>query len=155
MTTTGGTDDPWGSTADPIAGAGADRGDASDAGRADHHADDTDHHDHSGDHSGDHAGGPADGHRHDSSARLAEEARKLAGVVVGHLGDVRGEVREKVVEPLMRKHPEVAAHLGAAGYELKSAYRAFLADRERRWASRAAPAQRVALDRDDEPGTRD
>ncbi|NUU26216.1 MAG: DUF5304 family protein, partial [Streptomycetaceae bacterium] len=91
-------------------------------------------------------GPDADEHpRHqDPAERLAEEARRLAEAVAGQLG----EVRHRVVEPLLRKHPDVAAHLGTAGYELMAAYRALVADKERRWASRAAPAERVDLDDD-------
>lgn len=75
-------------------------------------------------------------------ARLAEEARRLAESLAAQAG----LVREQVVEPLLRKHPEVAAHLTAAGSELVSAYRAFVADRERRWAARPAPTERITLD---------
>jgi hypothetical protein len=106
---------------------------------------------------------PYDDDRHDRpdpAERPADEARRLAEVVAGQLD----EVRHRVVEPLLRKHPDVAAHLGAAGQELMAAYRALVADKERRWASRSAPAERVDLDDDhhhdrgddhDDPGTRD
>lgn len=80
--------------------------------------------------------------RSDSAERLAEEARRLAEAVAGKLG----EVRQRVVDPLLERHPEAAAHLSAAGSELLSAYRAFVTDKERRWASRPAPTQRVDLD---------
>lgn len=72
------------------------------------------------------------------AARLAEEARRLAETLV----EQAGAVREQVV----RRHPEVAAHLAAAGSELASAYRAFVGDRERRWAARPAETERIRLD---------
>ncbi|MCF2531243.1 DUF5304 family protein [Yinghuangia soli] len=126
MKTTDGPDDPWTGVADPIPGARTEPG-PDESGAREH---------------------PQDGDRREPGERLAEEARKLAEAVVGQLG----EVRQRVVEPLLRKHPEAAAHLGAAGFELMAAYRSFVADKERRWASRAAPAQRVDLDApDDEP----
>ncbi|NUP34446.1 MAG: DUF5304 family protein [Streptomycetaceae bacterium] len=73
---------------------------------------------------------------------MAEEARRLAEAVAGKLGGVR----QRVVDPLLERHPEAAAHLSAAGSELLAAYRAFVTDKERRWASRPAPTQRVDLD---------
>lgn len=84
----------------------------------------------------------SDADRSDSAERLAEEARRLAEAVAGKLGDVR----QRVVDPLLERHPEAAAHLSAAGSELLAAYRAFVAGKERRWASRPAPTQRVDLD---------
>jgi len=54
-----------------------------------------------------------------------------------------------VVDPrerLPRRHPEVAAHLAAAGAELANAYRAFVGDRERRWAARPTGTERIDLD---------
>ncbi|MFI6580631.1 DUF5304 family protein [Embleya sp. NPDC050493] len=72
------------------------------------------------------------------AARLAEEARRLAETLV----EQAGAVREQVV----RRHPEVAAHLAAAGAELASAYRAFVGDRERRWAAKPAETERIRLD---------
>ncbi|GAA4954747.1 hypothetical protein GCM10023205_15680 [Yinghuangia aomiensis] len=80
--------------------------------------------------------------RADSAERLAEEARRFAEAVAGKLGGVR----QRVVDPLLERHPEAAAHLSAAGSELLAAYRAFVTDKERRWASRPAPTQRVDLD---------
>jgi len=72
------------------------------------------------------------------AARLAEEARRLAESLV----DQAGAVREQVA----RRHPEVAAHLAAAGAELANAYRAFVGDRERRWAARPTGTERIDLD---------
>jgi hypothetical protein len=76
-----------------------------------------------------------------SGARLAEEARRLAESLVGQAEAVR--------EQVARRHPEVAAHLAAAGTELASAYRAFVGDRERRWAARPAEKERIRLDEDE------
>ncbi|MGW0664915.1 DUF5304 family protein [Streptodolium elevatio] len=143
MKSTDGSDDPWAGVADPVPGARSGRaGDGPD-----------DRQDDGGDASRDdgRADGPGGGYdggrpRPESADRLAEEARRLAEAVAAQLGGVREEVREKVVEPLIRRHPEAAAHLGAAGAELLAAYRSFVADKERRWASRAAPAQRVDID---------
>ncbi|MDI2126123.1 DUF5304 family protein [Yinghuangia seranimata] len=128
MKTTDGADDAWAAVADPLPGARED----ADGPRGER---------------GERAGAeppPSDGPRPDPADRLAEEARKLAEALAGQAAVLRG----RVVEPLVRKHPEAAAHLGAAGYELKAAYRAFVADKERRWASRAARAERVDLDDD-------
>ncbi|MET7300041.1 DUF5304 family protein [Embleya sp. NPDC005575] len=72
------------------------------------------------------------------AARLAEEARRLAETLVEQAGAVR--------EQVARRHPEVAAHLAAAGAELASAYRAFVGDRERRWAAKPAETERIRLD---------
>lgn len=154
--TTDGSDDPWADVVDPVPASG-DRGvtaprpsDEDDPDTA-HGGPDDAGVETVGDGDTDTAHDiPAD-HRPASPAdRLADEARKLAEVLVEQLGDVRDEVHDKVVGPLLRRHPDVAAHLGAAGSELMSAYRAFVAARERRWASRSAPTERVALDLDDE-----
>ncbi|MGW9213784.1 DUF5304 family protein [Embleya sp. NPDC055664] len=75
------------------------------------------------------------------AARLAEEARRLAETLVEQAGAVR--------EQMARRHPEVAAHLAAAGTELASAYRAFVGDRERRWAAKPAESERIRLDDDE------
>lgn len=131
MKTTDGPDDAWAGVADPVPGARpGPGGDGPDGGRDDN------------------PGGVRDDESvpPEPADRLAEEARKLAEAVAAQLGGVREEVREKVVDPLIRRHPEAAAHLGAAGAELLAAYRSFVADKERRWASRAAPAQRVDID---------
>ncbi|MFI1381267.1 DUF5304 family protein [Embleya sp. NPDC020886] len=72
------------------------------------------------------------------AARLAEEARRLAETLV--------EQADAVREQVVRRHPEVAAHLAAAGAELASAYRAFVGDRERRWAAKPAETERIRLD---------
>lgn len=156
MKSTDGPDDPWAGVADPVPGArsGADTGPRADGApdegpgegpeeRPDDRREDSDE---DSDDAGHEAG--ADDVRPDPAERLAEEARRLAEAVAAQLGGVREEVREKVVDPLIRRHPEAAAHLGAAGAELLAAYRAFVADKERRWASRSAPAQRVDLDLD-------
>jgi hypothetical protein len=73
---------------------------------------------------------------------LAEEAMKLAEVLIAQAG----EVKDKVVTPLVEKHPETAAHLAAAGTELAAAYRTFVADTERRWAARNAKTEKIDLD---------
>ncbi|WP_424636483.1 DUF5304 family protein [Embleya sp. AB8] len=79
------------------------------------------------------------------AARLAEEARRLAEALVEQAGAVR--------EQMVRRHPEVAAHLAAAGSEfaaagseLAAAFRAFVGDRERRWAAKPAETERIRLD---------
>ncbi|MYW02623.1 hypothetical protein GT354_30995 [Streptomyces sp. SID3343] len=83
-------------------------------------------------------GQAGDGSGSPSGARLAEEARRLAESLVGQAESVR--------EQVVRRHPDVAAHLAAAGAELASAYRAFVGDRERRWAARPAAKERIRLD---------
>ncbi|UGQ09997.1 DUF5304 domain-containing protein [Yinghuangia sp. ASG 101] len=138
--TTDGSDDPWADVVDPVSGD-TERGDPDDTGA---------HPPGGGGDTGAAPGDPADPGPASPADRLADEARRLAEVLVEQLGDVRDEVHGKVVEPLLRRHPDVAAHLGAAGSELLSAYRAFVAARERRWASRSAPTERVALDLDDD-----
>lgn len=142
--TTDGSDDPWADVVDPVSGSLSGGGGASAPRPPAEEEPDAPAEDGDADTASADAGpaSPAD--------RLAEEARRLAEVLVEQLGDVRDEVQGKVVEPLLRRHPDVAAHLGAAGSELLSAYRAFIAARERRWASRSAPTERVALDLDDE-----
>ncbi|HSA50842.1 MAG TPA: DUF5304 family protein [Yinghuangia sp.] len=148
--TTDGSDDPWAGAVDPVSGPYADGGGGPGPGSP---ADEEKPHD---DGDGENpADAPADSAPASPADRLAEEARRLAEVLAEQFDDVRHEVRDKVVEPLMRRHPDVAAHLGAAGTELLSAYRAFVSARERRWASRSAPAERVALDHDDEPDEAD
>ncbi len=107
--------------------------------------------------------------RGDPWARLGEEARRLAESLTGQDGDGTGPPpsarfaeeaprlaeslagqAEAVREQVARRHPEVAAHLAAAGAELASAYRAFVGDRERRWAARPAEKERIRLDDEDE-----
>lgn len=159
--TTDGSDDPWADVVDPVSG-GAGHGEPDDAGAhaPAEHGGDTDSDTETDTEAGTEAdadaasGESADpGPPASPADRLAEEARRLAEALVEQFGDVRDEVHGKVVEPLLRRHPDVAAHLGAAGSELLSAYRAFVAARERRWASRSAPTERVALDVDDEADT--
>lgn len=81
---------------------------------------------------------PEEGPPDAPAARLAEEARRLAESLIDQAGAVR--------EQMTRRHPEVAAHLAAAGTELANAYRAFVSERERRWAARPTGTERIDLD---------
>lgn len=66
----------------------------------------------------------------DDPGTLGEEVRKLWEVVHNHF-----------VDPVLRNYPEAAGHLGSAGLEVASAFRALLRAGEQRWTGKP-PAER-------------